>query len=74
MERKTMKDYSLLPIYNIFDSTVSPPTLAFAIREDPDGHGCVCLEDADSMMYMPPEVALLVAEALIKMAEHLKKK
>lgn len=70
-----MKEYSLSPKYEIFDRSVEPPIKAFIIRDDPDGLDCVCLQSSDGEMeFFPPEMALLVAEAMIKMAEYLKNK
>lgn len=70
-----MKKYSLSPKYEIFDHSVEPPIKAFIICDDPDELDCVCLQKSDGEMeFFPPEMALLVAEAMIKMAEHLKNK
>ena len=68
-----MKQYSLSPKYEIFDHTTDPPIKTFIVRDDPDGLDCVCLQKSDGEMeFIPPDMALLVAEAMIKMAEHLK--
>lgn len=70
-----MKDYSLSPKYEIFDHSTDPPTKTFTVCDDLDGLGCVCLQKNDGEMeFIPPNMALLVAEAMIKMAEYLKNK
>jgi hypothetical protein len=71
-----MKEYSLSPKYEIFCNFTEPKALAYIVGHDSDS-GCVCLQDADRTrvkLYIPPDMALLVAEAMIKMAEHIKNK
>lgn len=70
-----MKKYYLCPKYEIFDHSVEPPIKAFVVSDDPDGLDCVCLQKNDGEMeFISPDMALLLAEAMIKMAEHLKNK
>jgi hypothetical protein len=65
-------NYSIHQSFEIHDHANN---FSFKVGEDPDDLGCVSLSsDAAHSMYFEPEMAILVAEALIKVAKTIQEK
>ena len=48
---------------------------SLTVGEDPDDMGCVAIFTPNTdPLYLSPEMAIIVAEVMVKMAEHLKNK
>lgn len=47
---------------------------SYTVAEDSDGYGCVAISGGDSPIWLPPEMAILLGEAIIKMAKIMLKK
>jgi hypothetical protein len=64
-------NYSIAQSFNIHDHENG---FSFKVSEDPDDLGWVNLNDVASSMCFEPEMAILVAEALIKVAKTIQEK
>jgi len=65
--------YSSTPLYKIKDD--ESDELIASVTVDPNT-GCVCIADSSNhdpqIIYIPPEAALLVARAIMGVADHIK--